>query len=306
MEKNSILLVLILSIGCISQPVEETPTNITSATVFIVYGDSRDNHDVHRQIIEEMLNHPFDFILHTGDFVNRGDSTEEWEEFREITRVIERPPRKGLTAVLYPTVGNHDYPLDNYFMTFNMSTYYSFDYKYIHVVSLNVFENYTKGSLQYQWLERDLNNSNATWKIVFFHVPPYSSGKHGSDMEARNTLVPLFEEYGVDFVFSGHDHIYERSYPIFKGKIDDKGVVYFVSGGGGADLYSAGSNWWTAESKKVHHFIKVEVNQTVAYFTAIDVDGRVFDTYLDYLIENHSASGLFQQRGSASVKSPFT
>jgi 3',5'-cyclic AMP phosphodiesterase CpdA len=269
MKKDSLFLVLILSIGCLSQPGEEVPPAITDATVFMVYGDSRDNPHVHRKLVEEMRRHDFDIVLHTGDFVNRGDATDEWEEVREITRGM----------VLYPTVGNHDYPLENYFLTFNVSTYYSFDYGYVHVVSLNVFENYTRGSPQYRWLERDLNNSNAPWKVIFFHVPPYSSGEHGPDLDIQDTLVPLFEEYGVEIVFSGHDHDYERSHPLLRSEISNKGVVYFVSGGGGAKLYDVGSNWWTAERRKAHHFIKVEINQTSAYFTVIDVNGRIFDSF---------------------------
>jgi hypothetical protein len=269
MENKCLLFILFISLGCLS-PSYSQLGDISNATIFVVYGDSRSNPEVHRQVVEEISSCQPEFVLHTGDFVDSGDSVAEWEEFREITQGLR----------IYPTVGNHDYPLENYFAIFNVSSYYSFDYNYLHIVSLNAFENVSPGSVQYRWLEDDLNSTPKwRWKVVFLHLPPYSSGEHGSDMRIRGSLVPLFERYGVAAVFSGHDHGYERSYPILKGKVHRQGVVYFVTGGGGADLYSFGAGWWTARSRSVHHFIKVEVNQTMARFTAVDVNGRIFDMY---------------------------
>src|SRR5262249_58732157 len=60
-----------------------------------------------------------------------------------------------------------------------------------------------------------------------FHHPPYSSAnRHGSDPETRTALEPLFLKFGVNVVFSGHDHVYERIKP-------QKGITYFVTGAGG-------------------------------------------------------------------------
>ena len=82
---------------------------------------------------------------------------------------------------------------------------------------------------QLDWLEKELSSSSSDWKIVFFHHPLYSSGKtHGSALESRAILEPLFVKYGVSVVFSGHDHIYERIKP------QKGGIVYWVSGAGGS------------------------------------------------------------------------
>jgi hypothetical protein len=65
------------------------------------------------------------------------------------------------------------------------------------------------------------------WKIAYFHHPLYSDGRrHGSEVELRVRLEPLFLKYGVNVVYSGHDHIYERIAP-------QKGIYYFVCGAGG-------------------------------------------------------------------------
>ncbi len=114
-----------------------------------------------------------------------------------------------------------------------------------------------------EWMERDLGNSRAPWKFVCCHAPAFhSSREHYTDQKMR-LLVPLFESCGVDIVFSGHVHNYQRSVPVhfqpdapmriagglvngvFKldktfdgvGNTHADGVVHIVSGGGGGTLY---------------------------------------------------------------------
>ena len=81
---------------------------------------------------------------------------------------------------------------------------------------------------QLHFLERTLAETNATWKIVALHHPPYSAGYQGSDHDARDAFTPIFDRYGVQLVLSGHDHDYQRSKPI-------DGTVYVVSGAGADD-----------------------------------------------------------------------
>jgi hypothetical protein len=86
-------------------------------------------------------------------------------------------------------------------------------------------------SSQYRWLESGLSSSVSTtdFTIVTFHYPLYSTGNHGSDEKGiGDDLIPLLEQYGVDAVFNGHDHDYERS--------TVNGIRYIVAGGGGAPL----------------------------------------------------------------------
>ena len=80
---------------------------------------------------------------------------------------------------------------------------------------------------QLAWLDNALKQSPEPWKICYFHHPLYSDGgRHGSEVELRVVLEPLFVKYGVNVVFSGHDHIYERIKP-------QKGITYFVNGSSG-------------------------------------------------------------------------
>jgi Icc-related predicted phosphoesterase len=122
---------------------------------------------------------------------------------------------------------------------------------------------------QLQFLERTLAESDATWKIVALHHPPYSAGYQGSDHAARDAFAPIFERYGVQLVLSGHDHDYQRSDPI-------DGVVYVVSGGA-AGTRRTGTADFTAVSFSWHHFLDIGVFPDRLVLRAVNQDLRVAD-----------------------------
>jgi len=96
--------------------------------------------------------------------------------------------------------------------------YYSFDFGNVHFIVLDSYEtNRAVDGPMYNWCEDDLQNTDAYWIIAFWHHPPYSKGSHDSDTgtelkQMRENFLPLFEDYGVDLVLSGHSHSYERTY----------------------------------------------------------------------------------------------
>jgi 3',5'-cyclic AMP phosphodiesterase CpdA len=122
---------------------------------------------------------------------------------------------------------------------------------------------------QLAWLEETLASSTATWKLVGLHHPPYSSGFHGSHHEVRDAFVPLFERYGVQVVFSGHEHDYQRSDPI-------DGVTYIVTGAG-SRTRRTGVDDFTAVAYSTHHFVDLNVFDDHLLIRAIDQDGEQFD-----------------------------
>src|SRR5918996_629907 len=126
-------------------------------------------------------------------------------------------------------IGNHDYDdkkgdptllQAQYKKHFGLSnTYYSFDYHNVHFIAMDSMLPYTINSPQYSFVRNDListsQNPDIKWIIVYFHHPMYtSSTKHPSDLLLRETYHPLFDLYGVDLVLQGHNHNYQRSYPI--------------------------------------------------------------------------------------------
>jgi hypothetical protein len=162
---------------------------------------------------------------------------------------------------------------------FNMGgrSYYSFTKggNEVPLVEFFALDSNAFDSAQRQWAEKALAASRAQWKVVYFHHPLYSSAEsHGSDERLRASLEPLLALYGVAAVFSGHDHIYERT------KLQ-QGVQYFVSGAGGklrrGDL-NRRTPFHAFGSDEASSFMSVEVTPERFSFQSIDVSGRVIDS----------------------------
>jgi 3',5'-cyclic AMP phosphodiesterase CpdA len=158
---------------------------------------------------------------------------------------------------------------------------------------------------QVRWLEAELRRARGDptvdWIVVYFHHPPFSSGGglggHGSDLPLRQSLQPVFDRYAVDLVFSGHDHDYERSFPIRcpekqlatpaclvkatdpKTAKQRSGTVYIVTGAGGGPFAwrSVGANWWTAFSRQIYQYVTVEVSDAGLLVKSVDAAGGVMD-----------------------------
>ncbi|MBY0280522.1 metallophosphoesterase family protein, partial [Candidatus Binatia bacterium] len=139
----------------------------------------------------------------------------------------------------WPTFGNHEGFSSNsitetgpYFQMFTLpkageaggvpsgtEAYYSFDFANIHFIVLDGNSSSTApAGAMMTWVEADLQATTADWVIAYWHHPPYSKGLlHDSDVEAREIemrqkVLPVLEDYGVDLVLNGHSHNYERSY----------------------------------------------------------------------------------------------
>jgi hypothetical protein len=167
---------------------------------------------------------PFTLVLLTGDNIYG------FERPRDMERKFATPYKPLLDAGVkfYASLGNHDNRNQRFYPLFNMGgrTYYSFKAPQ-QDVRFFALESPRPAREQIAWVEQELKASGEAWKIAYFHHPLYSSGRrHGSDLELRATLEPLFVRYNVSVVFAGHDHFYERVKP-------QQGIVHFVVGSGG-------------------------------------------------------------------------
>lgn len=193
---------------------------------FIATGDTGRGSQVQHELSRVMSNYrtvfPFEFVLLTGDNLYGAEKPEDYKrKFEDVYR-----PLLDEGVKFYATLGNHDGANQRFYEHFNMNgrDFYRLEKGGVSFYGLN-----TKAlkKPQLEWLENELANDTARWKIAFFHHPPYSSGKfHGSSSRVRRVVEPLFIKYGVDVVFTGHDHFYERVKP-------QNGVHYFVTGAGG-------------------------------------------------------------------------
>ena len=238
---------------------------------FVVFGDTRSDPIAHQNVVSSILTLAPDFVLHTGDMVADGLVANDWTTFFSIERkLMSQSP-------LYGVMGNHEHDSPIYFDVFHFpgnERWYSFDYGNIHFIGLQIDSagGFQADSEQARWLESDLAQTQQPWKIVFFHVPPHSSGEHGGDERIRDALEPILKKYQVDVVFNGHDHDYER--------LMTNSIVYIVTGGGGAPLYrqvltDPASAYFTSTL----HSVLVNVDGLQLNLTGVRADGARFDEF---------------------------
>jgi hypothetical protein len=239
-----------------------------------VYEFPRRKRDIdanHQHAVETISRLSPDFYLHVGDLVQEGGDRAAWSEFF----ATEGGLMKRVT--MFPTLGNHERNDQNYFDLFYLphnERWYSFDYGNAHFVCLEVdgYADTSLNSAQYRWLQNDLAETRQMWKFVFFHFPAYSSGgESGSDPDVQAFLVPLFRRYGVDIVFNGHEHNYQRN-------VAD-GVTYLQSSGGGGMTRPPGAFEWTIYSEETRYVLFIKVRGSRLRGVAIRPDGSRFDRF---------------------------
>ena len=251
-----------------------TLPNAADDLKFAVIGDSGTGSSSQFTIADKLVasraKFPYEFVLMMGDNLYSGSGPKDYQ------KKFEEPYKPLLDSGLkfYAALGNHDNTDEKNYKPFNMGgqRYYTFKPKNgVRVFALDT--NYMDQP-QLQWLEKELTASGSDWKIVFFHHPLYSSGgTHGSDFQLRAQLEPMFLKHGVDAVFSGHEHFYERIKP-------QKGIYYFTSGGA-AKLRDGDVKKTDLTAKSFdagYHFMLIEVAKDTMYFQAISDQGKVVDS----------------------------
>ena len=245
------------------------PGSVRFAAIGDMGNGGKDQYAVAAQIVGFHGKFPFDFVLMLGDDLIGGKDPVDYQNKFEI-------PYKPLLDAgvnFYAVFGNHDVSNERFYKLFNMNGQRYYTYKKGNVRFFALDSNYMDPQ-QLTWLEKQLQNSDSDWKICFFHHPLYSSGSfHGSSVELRLLLEPLFTKYGVQIVFAGHEHIYERVKP-------QNGITYFTEGASGelrkgnltkTDMTAAGYDQDCT-------FMLVEVSGEELYFQTISKAGLTVDS----------------------------
>lgn len=229
------------------------------------------------------------FGIQTGDAVEVGSMYPDWSDILNVfadENIVD-------TDMLH-VLGNHEYMGDpeadaasGIFNTANKK-YYSVEYGNVYVAVIN----YDLNNSAYieevcNWLKSDAASSDATWKFVALHTPPYGTNVLDEQANWQAMLPPVAEEAGIDFVFSGHDHSYARTKPMVGGNVDENGVVYFISGSSGEKSYGVtvnpDYNFAVATNEYSGIYISVSTTDTTATVNVYDVtsaDNKIlFDSY---------------------------
>ena len=264
-----LLLFALVSLAGCQESSGSAKVSIAKSSV-VIYGDSRSGHDHHRDIVNAILKVDPEIVFHSGDLVNDGNAADLWKECNEIIAPIIE------TAKFYPASGNHEKESKLYYDNFelpNNEKWYSVTHDSILFIVLNTNLDFGAGSEQYEWLTETLKNvdDKIKYKIALSHHPVYSTGSHWKDGKAlQDSLVPLFEEYSVNAVFTGHDHDYERSLV--------KGIYYIVTGGGGAPLRSQKTtSEFSQKFIEEYHFCALDIIDGQLNVTVYNKDLHVID-----------------------------
>jgi hypothetical protein len=278
---------------------------------FVVFGDSGKGTKAQFQVAAQMAALAPDFMVHTGDIVYPDGSRGRYRK-----RFFD-PYRDLLPGrAFWPCLGNHDVSLpgaEAYHEIFELpengppdqpaEQNYWFDYSQARFVVLN--SNLPEAELAASvapWLAQALKDA-PPWRFAVFHHPPYTAGSHKPSVAIQRAIVPVLEAAGIDMVFNGHDHMYQRTEPLLAGRpaaaaaaagdaaglpapgtngSSGRGIVYIVSGAGGARLYDLAPadqrpGYFAALDNSVHSFTHVRIDGATLHLRQIAADGRVLD-----------------------------
>ncbi len=247
--------------------------DLPDATRFAIVGDSgtgeRPEYEVASRLAGYHARFPFTFVLMLGDNMYGSERPQDFD------RKFAAPFKALLDAGVkfYATLGNHDDPNERFYKPFNMNgeRYYTFTKGPVEFFALD--SNYMDPK-QLAWLQERLAASRAPWKIVYCHHPLYSTGNtHGSETDLRRLVEPLFVRYGVNIVFAGHEHFYERIKP-------QHGIAYFIEGGA-AKLRNGDIQHTELEAAgfdRDRSFMAAEVSGDTFQFEAISRTGQLVDS----------------------------
>jgi len=241
---------------------------------FAVIGDSGTGQHEQYEVAEKMELYRekvnFDFVIMLGDNIYGGHRPDDFRQ------KFEAPYRPLLDAGVkfYAALGNHDDPNDErLYKPFNMGGQRYYTFKKGEVEFFVLDSNYMDPN-QLSWLEQSLQKSKAKWKIAYFHHPLYSNGRtHGPDLDLRTRLAPLFRQYEVNVVFSGHEHVYERIQR-------EDSIYYFILGNSGK---LAAHDFRSSEGMEKgfdtdRSFMLIEIAGDKLYFQTISRAGQTIDS----------------------------
>ncbi len=281
----------------------ETPAPKGGAFRFIAFGDSGNGSNTQAALAERMAGENPDLVIHVGDLIYPAGARKDYlRNFYEPNAELIR------TAFFMPSLGNHDCATDqgrpmlrefvlpengpegveperNYWFDFGDARFVVLDTnpagdKYAGVLSHDDMK-----TIVAPWLRKVLTNCDARWKFVYCHHPIYTGSVHQEIEHAyvKEAFLQVLEDTGVDIVFAGHNHLYERTAPMRRDAIvpEGKGVVFVTTGAGGVSRYEEQRHpdYMRVFNDEVFSYTRVDISGDRLQMEQISENGRVLDRY---------------------------
>ncbi len=231
----------------------------------------------------------YDFAIQSGDAVETSNIYSHWQA---VLNVFADDSAAGLDML--HVFGNHEHMGDPAGLSSELiygveEDYYSITYGNVYVAVINYTPTQSDAGMKAaaQWLLEDAKASDAMWKTVVIHTPPYNTNAQAPTAVVQKYLPPVCDEAGIDVVFSGHDHAFARTQPVTGGEVADGGTVYYLNGHLGEKAYNATNNpeYNFAEiiTEYTAPYISVTANDSEMTIKLIDVasagNGMIIDEY---------------------------
>ena len=244
---------------------------------FLAVGDTQTGPDEAALVVAKMMatDPSASFFLHLGDMVGSPNLAQDWQDdwWEPMSGLLLQMP-------VYPVMGNHDEGstyYESYFQSLrDTGRNYSFDWGQVHFIVLDFNNGITADDENVTWLKSDLqSHQDADYIVVCHHIPVYASdtGDFTQATAMQTILAPIYEQYGVKLVLSGHLHGYQHHL------VDN--IHYVISAGGGGNLYELALplERATLHLYKSYNFTDCRVGSDAMNITVYDPDGNSLDAF---------------------------
>jgi uncharacterized protein (TIGR03437 family) len=259
---------------------------------FLAFGDSGLGSPEQQTLALLMAKEQPDLVLHVGDIAYESGTFSEFQAnyFAYYASLMRRTP-------FFAVAGNHEYytgmaapylalhaPPGDTVPPADYGRYYSFDWGDVHFVALDttLLEYHPHAERMLEWLENDLRNSTARWRVAYFHHPPYPATHHADDpvcLLVRAHFVPVLDRYRVQLALTGHEHNYQRSLPMRGGRpvASGRATTYITTAGGGGVPHPSALTEFLAMNAAAYHYLRIEADANEIVVRAIGIDGKELD-----------------------------
>lgn len=283
-------------------------------TQFVYFGDAQNDVLSHwSRVIRQAYQTAPDasFAIHAGDLINRAHRDYEWAQWFKAGSFIH----SQWTAI--PVVGNHEVssvaerqrrslsiqwqpqftlPVEEDLAPELHETVYTVDYQDVRIIVLN--SNYRMGE-QTEYLEKQLKDSDAKWKIITCHHSVFAPAKGRNFQFARDNWKPLLDKYGVDLVLNGHDHTYARGHiPVRSSDGNESGNIgtIYVTSVSGPKMYELDAEQMAEYS--VDGYVPDKSAEQTQFFQVITIEDDTL-SYVAYTV-------LGEEYDRATITKDFT